>query len=651
MRYRFVCMGMLLFAFSFAFAQSPPAPANLTATFEIPSPNSLGNVKLQWQMPSAGLWLFRVFRSAHDTSHFQTIASGVHDHVFRDFSIVRGTRYFYYVRAYSQNNPHVLGPPSNVAEILVPLPAPFVRGFINGTVTDDSTTFPIRHARIRFFRLANIITMPPVIALTDSLGRYHAALDTGRYIIRAEVMCASNTSCYYPEYFDNVREPSQATVVQVGDSTTFTADFGLTRVAPPQFAMMRGTVTDTVGTPLPRARVAVLRTMQNMISNAANGGAPGAEESMTLDGVGFTMGVVWSGYTDSLGRYAAHVIAGRSYLAMSSKPGYWPEYFDNKPTPQLADIINLAGDTTGIDFSLSVRPIPQNSVAGRVVDSAGNGVPSRIYLYPARIPQPSVVPTRYGHTDSLGNYIISNVHAGKYFVGAYPFHGFAPAYFKTNACGVNRRDQADTVEVAGNITNINICVRQIHSNGLARITGTVRTNASAPLRGTTVVAQTELGVPAGIGVSEASGAYVIEAVPSGTMTITADREGYNVATTTVFLQPTILTVENVNLTMTPSVLTGIGTGREFPAAFALQQNFPNPFNPTTRIEFHLASAAMTTLEVYNMLGQKVATLVQDVLQPGKHAFTFDAANLASAVYFYKLQSGSSVATRKMLLMR
>ncbi len=653
MIYRFVLLWMILILASVTvFGQLPPAPANLTATFETPTPNSWGSVKLQWQMPAAGQWAFVVFRSAHDTTQYQQIATGIRNQMFRDFNVVRGTRYFYYVRASSLNFPTVLGPRSNVAEILVPPLGPTVHGFIDGTVTDDSTNLPIRNARIRFFRLANAMTTPPAFAFTDSLGRYHAALDTGRYIVRAEALCASNTGCYYPEYYDDVREPSKATVIVVGDSTTFTADFGLTRVSPPRYATMRGTVRDTLNNPIPHARVAVLRTMQNMISVAANGGLPGGEESMTLDGVGFTMGVQWSGITDSLGRYTAHLITGRNYIVMASKPGYWPEYFDNKPTPQLADIIHFTGDTSGIDFSLSVRPLPQNSVAGRVVDSLGNGVPSRVYLHPARLPQPSITPVRYGHTDSLGNFIINNVEAGKYFVSAHPFLGFAPAYYKANACGVNRRDQADTVDVAGNITNINICVRQIRGNGLARISGVVRTNANATLRGATITAETENGILVGIGVSEPSGYYAIEAVTSGSITLTADRDGYNLATTTVVLPPSVLSLDNVNITMSPGGVTSAGPGSGVPLAFGLEQNYPNPFNPATTIEFTLSQPGPTTLAVYNMLGQKVATLVNESLEAGRHAYTLDASDFASGIYFYTLYSGSSqVATRKMALIR
>jgi hypothetical protein len=85
--------------------------------------------------------------------------------------------------------------------------------------------------------------------------------------------------------------------------------------------------------------------------------------------------------------------------------------------------------------------------------------------------------------------------------------------------------------------------------------------------------------------------------------------------------------------------------------FQLQQNYPNPFNPTTQITFDLPKAGNVTLTVYNALGQEVATLVNGALPVGSHSVTFNAKNLASGVYFYRLTAGSYQSTMKMLLMK
>jgi hypothetical protein len=142
------------------------------------------------------------------------------------------------------------------------------------------------------------------------------------------------------------------------------------------------------------------------------------------------------------------------------------------------------------------------------------------------------------------------------------------------------------VNVTGNVTDINICVRAIRGNGLARINGTVRTNANAALRGTVILAETQDGALAGIGISDPTGAYTIEAVTSGSITLTADRDGYNIVTTNINISPTIFSLDNVNITMSPTGLTAVDD-KEIPTAFALEQNYPNPFNPTTEIRFQV----------------------------------------------------------------
>ena len=85
------------------------------------------------------------------------------------------------------------------------------------------------------------------------------------------------------------------------------------------------------------------------------------------------------------------------------------------------------------------------------------------------------------------------------------------------------------------------------------------------------------------------------------------------------------------------------------ADYYLEQNYPNPFNPSTKINFGLEKAGNVEIAVYNILGNKVATLFNGYKSAGKHSVTFDAAKLSSGVYFYKINSEGFVKTRKMVL--
>ncbi len=93
------------------------------------------------------------------------------------------------------------------------------------------------------------------------------------------------------------------------------------------------------------------------------------------------------------------------------------------------------------------------------------------------------------------------------------------------------------------------------------------------------------------------------------------------------------------------------TDPQLPTTFRLEQNYPNPFNPTTSIVFDLPQRANVQLEVFNLLGQRVATLVNGERGAGRYTVRFDGAALASGVYFYRLNAGETTLSRKMLLLK
>jgi hypothetical protein len=88
-----------------------------------------------------------------------------------------------------------------------------------------------------------------------------------------------------------------------------------------------------------------------------------------------------------------------------------------------------------------------------------------------------------------------------------------------------------------------------------------------------------------------------------------------------------------------------------PSAFGLSQNYPNPFNPSTRISFQVPVKSNVNVSVYDILGHKVATLVNETKQPGQYDITFDSSHLSSGVYFYKMQSDKFVITKKMTVIK
>ena len=88
-----------------------------------------------------------------------------------------------------------------------------------------------------------------------------------------------------------------------------------------------------------------------------------------------------------------------------------------------------------------------------------------------------------------------------------------------------------------------------------------------------------------------------------------------------------------------------------PSDYSLNQNYPNPFNPTTTISYSIKSAGDVTLKVYDMLGTEVAYLVNERQEAGNYSIEFNAAELPSGIYVYRLASGNFMETKKLVLLK
>jgi len=85
--------------------------------------------------------------------------------------------------------------------------------------------------------------------------------------------------------------------------------------------------------------------------------------------------------------------------------------------------------------------------------------------------------------------------------------------------------------------------------------------------------------------------------------------------------------------------------------YAIEQNYPNPFNPSTTIKYQLPQNGLVTLKIYDILGKEVATLVNSEQQAGRYEVNFNATNLASGVYLYRIKVNDYMAVKKMLLIK
>jgi len=111
-------------------------------------------------------------------------------------------------------------------------------------------------------------------------------------------------------------------------------------------------------------------------------------------------------------------------------------------------------------------------------------------------------------------------------------------------------------------------------------------------------------------------------------------------------------VDNINVTGYQPAPTGIvSNGNTIPIKYSLEQNYPNPFNPSTQISFAIAKEGLVRISIYDILGREVKVLLNEVKTPGFYAVDFDGTNLSSGLYFYRMESGNFVDTKKMTLIK
>lgn len=148
---------------------------------------------------------------------------------------------------------------------------------------------------------------------------------------------------------------------------------------------------------------------------------------------------------------------------------------------------------------------------------------------------------------------------------------------------------------------------------------------------------------------------VVESNGNSNLTLTFNTEGMNAGTyeLTMLLRGNDPNdpVHDIPITLEVNEAVSVEGSGERPAQTKLAQNYPNPFNPVTNIRYTLAENGFVSLNVYDMIGRRVATLVNEQIPAGEHQAQFDASSLSSGVYIYRLQTGSETLTRQMVLIK
>jgi len=132
---------------------------------------------------------------------------------------------------------------------------------------------------------------------------------------------------------------------------------------------------------------------------------------------------------------------------------------------------------------------------------------------------------------------------------------------------------------------------------------------------------------------------------------TTESKSYNYSLSNLPSQKTYYRLKQVDFDGTFEYSSSVEVEGVTPSEFVLKQNYPNPFNPSTKIGFTLPTESNVKISIYNLIGQKVAEVVNSKFNAGKHSVDFNASNLSSGIYFYKIEAGSFTSVKKMQLLK
>jgi photosystem II stability/assembly factor-like uncharacterized protein len=248
-----------------------------------------------------------------------------------------------------------------------------------------------------------------------------------------------------------------------------------------------------------------------------------------------------------------------------------------------------------------------------------------------------------------GDYILPYVRRDSVYIRPYPnstpIVDWIPTFYPSSMDWI----AATKLIVDTNLTNIDVGVIRINvTQSQGTISGNIYKPQMSGLNDALVYAKLN-NVIKGYAISGTNGYYIINNVPAGIYNVIVNRPGYYSDSTVI--ESTGGPLNNINFTLLPYYTSVKNISTEIPEKYQLWQNYPNPFNSMTNVRFQILNINDAQLIIYDLLGREVATLVNKKLQPGIFEVLFEAGNLPSGVYLYKLTTGEFTETKKMLIIK
>lgn len=527
----------------------------------------------------------------------------------------------------------LLEPGDSVVNQLITMYPPAMPRMASGHVADENSQ-PIANAHIVFYLMNNPAgSYMTFDGYTDASGNFSIQVDEGQYYVEAIAYWGTGITMKHKiKWYDDVENFADASLLTVSSDVTG-IDFNFTT---PVACTISGTVTDqTTGQPVAGAFMAVYST--------------------TLYDSSYHV-------TDANGHYTINLYDGE-YTVSCFANSYLPQYYDHvenfwDATPVVVSAANP--DAVGIDFDLLPAGGGTNSISGTVTDES-SGLPLEdvdVIAIPYNAGQLPALPGTYhpiDKTDNNGDYTMDGLANGEYFILF-----FRPSYAGEFYGNTQQWENATLVSLSGNthLSNVGEALTPMANFGgmvVGAVSG-VATQLTGGLPGTLVSAFDGQNQLVSTGLSGYGGVYELPQLPNGTYTLRASLVGYS---TQQYGQGVPIDLNSATVVsgvdFSLSAVLGVDD-RNSPKDFALGQNHPNPFNPTTTIRYAVPVAGPVKLTIYNLLGQKVRTLVDESKSSGEWEVTWNGRNeagltVATGVYLYQLKAAGKISVRKMMFIK
>jgi len=463
---------------------------------------------------------------------------------------------------------------------------------------------------------------------TDETGHYEIpSISEGNYILRLITFPGQ-----HPYFYENAANPQDATIIHFEDNEEQVIDVQL---VPPEMHFISGTVRNAQNNePLEGAIVSVFPDFGSMPYDYNEG----CDHNGNIEPLFHE----YSAITDANGFYHFEVPEMELYALAWYEEGENTAFqlYDHTDNPEEATLILLDHDIDNIDFSLFEEDNYPHWITGNiVVDDVSPEFP--IYVVAVSSDED------WDETEiALNGYYSVNVQSGRYYLYIYSEY-FPPYYYP----GVYEFENAVPIEIMNDNAVIDLSVTSANSFGYFSQTGVVDGPGKSPIDNATVIFRNEYGYVESFCYTDVTGNFEADWLIPQEYTVTATKPFYYSDT------QQIVTDGNESLSFVLNEFTSIDESNDEVPKIEKAGNFPNPFNPSTNIFFSLDTDYQhVTVDIYNLKGRKIRSLLNDILDKGNHTVVWDGCDysgetVSSGIYFLRISTPDFETSKRMILLK